>query len=77
MTAAVASHPVTSPAQLLDVQAVADLLKCSTRHVYRMADSGRMPAPRKIGALVRFSRSELEEWIASGCPPVRAPRARA
>jgi excisionase family DNA binding protein len=62
--------PAASSA-LLDVQAVAQLLACSSRHVYRLADAGRMPPPRRLGALVRWSRQELEEWIAGGCKPVR------
>jgi excisionase family DNA binding protein len=56
---------------LLDVQAVAQLLACSPRHVYRLADSGRMPAPRRLGSLVRWSREELLAWIAGGCRPYR------
>ncbi len=35
----------TEPARLLDVVAVAALLGVSTRHVYRLADGGRMPRP--------------------------------
>jgi excisionase family DNA binding protein len=58
-------------AALLDVQAVAALLSCSTRHVYRLADAGRMPPPIKLGALVRWQRSAVEGWISEGCPPVR------
>lgn len=60
-----------SPARLLDVQAVAELLDCSTRHVYRLADAGRMPAPVKLGTLVRWSRTAIEDWIAAGCPSCR------
>ena len=57
------------PAELLDVRAVSELLgSCSTRHVYRLADAGRMPRPIKLGSLVRWRRSELESWINSGCP---------
>ena len=57
------------PAELLDVRAVAALLGgCSTRHVYRLADAGRMPRPVKIGTLTRWRRDELADWIASGCP---------
>jgi excisionase family DNA binding protein len=56
---------------LLDVQAVATLLSCSTRHVYRLADAGRMPPPVKLGALVRWQRCAVEAWISEGCPPVR------
>lgn len=56
------------PSAMLDVKAVAAMLGCSERHVYRLADSGRMPRPAKLGALVRWSRERLERWIADGCP---------
>ena len=56
---------------LLDVQSVAELLSCSTRHVYRLAGSGRMPRPVKLGALVRWSKAGILEWIARGCPDCR------
>jgi excisionase family DNA binding protein len=62
--------PAALPA-LLDVRAVAQLLTCSQRHVYRLADAGRLPAPRRLGSLVRWSRQELEDWVAGGCPAVR------
>lgn len=58
-------------AQLLDVRVVAEILGCSTRHVYRLADAAKMPAPVKLGALVRWSKSAIEEWIAAGCPSCR------
>lgn len=58
-------------AELLDVRAVAELLQCSPRHVYRLSDGGKMPPPRRLGALVRWSARELESWIAEGCPAVR------
>ncbi|MCI0463808.1 MAG: helix-turn-helix domain-containing protein [Gemmataceae bacterium] len=63
--------PEPSTAQLLDVRAVARMLGCSTRHVHRLRDSGKMPPPRRLGALVRWVRAELEDWVASGCRPVR------
>ena len=55
-------------AELLDVQAVAALLGCSSRHVYRLADAGKMPKPLKLGALVRWRRTELISWLDAGCP---------
>ncbi len=58
-------------AELLDVGAVAALLGCSKRTVYRLADAGRMPRPLKLGQLVRWRRAEVLEWIAEGCQPVR------
>jgi excisionase family DNA binding protein len=63
--------PAPSPAQLLDVRAVAALLDCSTRHVYRLADGGRMPPPVRLGALVRWRRQDLDTWLANGCPTCR------
>ncbi len=56
---------------MLDVQAVADLLDCSTRHVYRLSDMGRMPRPVKLGALSRWSKATTLDWIAHGCPNCR------
>ena len=52
-------------AELLDVRAVASLLGgCSTRHVIRLSDAGRMPPAVKLGSLLRWRRAELEAWIA-------------
>ena len=60
--------PASGQAKLLHVGAVAELLACSTRHVNRLADAGRMPAPIRLGALVRWQRAAIDEWIAAGCP---------
>ena len=68
------TKPADSSAQLLDVQAVADLLDCSTRHAYRLSDAGRMPSPIKLGALVRWSKTSLERWIEDGCPSQKKAR---
>lgn len=58
-------------AVLLDVQAVAQMLGCSPRHCYRLADGGRMPRPIKLGALVRWRRQQLLDWLDAGCPDIR------
>jgi len=58
-------------AAMLNVDDVAAILNCSTRTVYRLSDSGRMPRPVKLGALVRWSRDAVEQWIADGCPSCR------
>ena len=58
-----------SPAiAMLDARDVSTLLRCSQRHVYRLVDTGRMPPPVKLGALVRWSRASIEDWVATGCP---------
>lgn len=74
------SAPAAAPAALLDVGAVADLLGCSARHVYRLADRGAMPRPVRLGSLIRWRRSTgdamtgVEDWIAAGCPSCREAR---
>ena len=68
---AVLSPADASATLLLDVRAVATLLGCSQRHVYRLSDAGRMPAPVKLGALVRWNRAAVETWINEGCPSIR------
>jgi len=57
--------------RLGDVKTVAAKLCCSCRHVYRLADSDRMPRPLRLGTLVRWDLDELDRWIAAGCPPMR------
>jgi len=66
--------PETEQAALLDVRTVAAMLDCSPRHIYRLADAGRMPRPVKLGALVRWHRPEVDEWLAAGCPPARTAK---
>ncbi len=57
--------------ELLNVKAVATVLGgCSTRHVYRLSDAGRMPRPIKLGSLIRWRRAELLQWLEDGCPDV-------
>jgi len=61
----------TMDSAMLTVHDVARMLNCSARTVYRLADSGRIPRPVKLGALVRWPREVVEQWIADGCPNVR------
>ena len=65
----VRSDEVVLPAELLSIRAVAAMLgNCSTRHVRRLSEAGRMPPPVKLGASLRWRRTELVSWIAAGCP---------
>ena len=63
--------PDVPAVKLLDVGTVAALLGCSPRHVYRLSDAGKMPSPVKLGALIRWNRAAVEEWIDQGCPSCR------
>ncbi|TWU33738.1 helix-turn-helix transcriptional regulator [Novipirellula artificiosorum] len=56
---------------MFSVDALAERWNCSARHVYRMADSGRMPRPIKLGSLVRWPIAVIEQWEQDGCPNVR------
>jgi excisionase family DNA binding protein len=58
----------TSSPKMLTVHDVARMLNCSTRTVYRLTDSGRMPRPVKLGALIRWPCAIIEQWITNGCP---------
>ena len=62
--------------RLRDVEAVARMLDCSTRHVYRLSDAGKMPRPVKLGALCRWNLIEIEAWISTGCPTVRTAKGK-
>jgi len=57
-------------AALITVEHVAKMLSYSTRQVYRMADVGTIPRPIKIGKGTRWRKSDIDEWIALGCPKV-------
>lgn len=65
------SHETTTTPELLPIGEVARLLGCSPRHVWRLADSDRMPRPVKLGAASRWRRAELLRWLDAGCPATR------
>lgn len=49
---------------ILTLEEVAAYLKVGKRTIYRLAASGEMPA-FKLGGTWRFSKADLERWIAS------------
>ncbi|MEN6384828.1 MAG: helix-turn-helix domain-containing protein [Phycisphaerales bacterium] len=55
-------------AVFISIDDVANMLDCSTRHVRRLADWGRIPKPVKLGAMLRWVKADLEKWVADGCP---------
>lgn len=60
--------------ELLDVKRTAKLMSCSERTVWRLSDSGKMPAPVRIGRLVRWQQRRLAAWLDQGCPAARTFR---
>lgn len=53
---------------LIDSRQASKLLGVSPRKLWQMQNSGEMPAPAKIGRLVRWGYEELRAWVAAGCP---------
>jgi predicted DNA-binding transcriptional regulator AlpA len=62
------------PPALLDVRVVATMLSMSERSVWRLSDAGKLPAPVRIGRMVRWSRSDIMQWVNDGCPAIRTWR---
>ena len=67
------NEPTTKPA-MMTVGEIATQLSVSLITVWRWRDAGRMPAPIKIGAIVRWRRDDIERWIADGCLDMRGAR---
>lgn len=56
--------------ELLTRKEVARTLGISARHVMRLAALGRMPKPVRLRRLTRWRKTQLQAWLAKGCPPV-------
>ena len=53
---------------LLDVKEASRLCSISAPMLYKLNAAGSMPAPIRIGALMRWRRKEILKWISAGCP---------
>lgn len=60
-----------SPPAMIGVDALADELGVSTRHIRRLVDAGKCPPPVRLGACIRWPRVVIDTWIAGGCPNCR------
>lgn len=54
-------------AKLLTIRELAELCGLSTRTIFRLVDSGKVPQPIRLGKAIRWNSEEVEKWIASGC----------
>lgn len=52
---------------LLDEETAAAVLSLSARKLWELSASGAIKHV-KIGALKRYRPTDLEDWVASGCP---------
>jgi predicted DNA-binding transcriptional regulator AlpA len=58
-------------AELLAAPEAAALCGVSRTSWFRMQSAGLIPEPRRLNGAVRWSRSELLDWTAAGCPSRR------
>lgn len=63
-------------AALLRPTDFARLLAVSLRTLWRLRSAGRLPSPIRLGGSIRWSRTEVEAWIAAGCPASPARNSR-
>ena len=57
--------------ELIDIASIAQMLKCSTRHVRRLIEARRIPRPIKLGKLLRWIKADIDRWFIEGCPDCR------
>ena len=57
----------TTTSATYTVADLARLMQCSERHVWRLADAGKVPGRiAGLGRLVRFSAAAVDSWLSSG-----------
>jgi predicted DNA-binding transcriptional regulator AlpA len=47
---------------------LAEMLCISSRSIWRLNDSGKLPKPIRLGGSVRWNKKEIETWVEAGCP---------
>lgn len=63
------SDPSTPTAPLLiDIYALSKLLSRSVSALERDQAAGRLPTPIRIGGSKRWKFTEIQVWVAAGCP---------
>jgi predicted DNA-binding transcriptional regulator AlpA len=64
---------VRSDSLLIDIHEMVSLLNLSIATIHRRAAAGLLPAP-VLGderSKKMWSRRQVEQWVANGCPPCR------
>jgi predicted DNA-binding transcriptional regulator AlpA len=54
---------------LIDTKTTAKLLNISARTLYRLDQEQAMPAPIRLGGIIRWRVAEIIEWVDSDCTP--------
>jgi len=53
--------------RLLSVKVVAGMLDCSSRQVWKLLASGRLPRPLRLGRSVKWKSNDIARFIAAEC----------
>lgn len=64
-----AAEVVGVEAVLITADQLAVWLQVSKRSLWRLRSAGQLPAPVKLRSAVRWRLSDIEAWLAQGCPP--------
>lgn len=56
-------------AALVDALTCAKMCSMHRASWYKSVAKGKTPAEVRIGGMVRWRKSEIQDWIAAGCPP--------
>lgn len=68
LVAVQATSNAQEPRAMMTRSELAELLGKDYRTVQRMEKTGKLPAPKLVGREYRFERSQVEAWLAAGCP---------
>lgn len=58
-------HAANAGPAVLDAEQVAELLGCSAAHVRNLVRRGAFPPPAELGALRRWHRAAVLDWLAA------------
>jgi excisionase family DNA binding protein len=57
---------------MLTISELAARLRLTTKTVRNHIRQGLLPPPIKIGARYRWPQAQIDDWLAAGCPRVKA-----
>jgi excisionase family DNA binding protein len=53
---------------LITADQLAKWLQVSKRSLWRLRSAGEIPEPMRLGGAVRWRLTDVEAWMAKGCP---------
>lgn len=55
---------------LMSIDEVRALVPCSRSFFRKLCEQGKAPKPIRLGRLTRWSREEINAWMAARCPSI-------